>query len=246
MEIIEEESIRKSWESESLKRINSDEQTFDAWFDDSDSLRQSIANGMIDFYHRILTPKIYPHLGDPRDKTCLEIGFGGGRLMNAALNVFQHAYGVDVHSREVFDRVKFRLQCSHGASRFDLIHRDSIDVIPDLSVDFAYSFIVFQHFGSIDEVKRYFLMLNRVMKKGAVGKIFYVQTPTWNGPSVVNVEQFSKNPRAETLAISPKDMFNIIDNAGMLRLDWEHAGQKKMWDFNLGSSSQHVVTFAKA
>mgnify|MGYP003329176372 CR=1 FL=1 len=62
-----------------------------AWFDDSDNYRENYSKGYIDFFNRILTTDLYTSLGDPRKKMCLEIGFGGGRLLNASSKVFDHA-----------------------------------------------------------------------------------------------------------------------------------------------------------
>ena len=61
-----------------------DEVEFHSFFDIEDSIESAMKKGFIDFSHKIFTGDFYHLLGDPRDKTALEIGFGGGRLINAA------------------------------------------------------------------------------------------------------------------------------------------------------------------
>ena len=64
------------------------EAEFHNFFDIDDTVDNALKHGFIDFGHRIFSSDFYQVLGDPRDKTALEIGFGGGRLLNAASNYF--------------------------------------------------------------------------------------------------------------------------------------------------------------
>lgn len=231
----------QAWQDETRSRVKSDDIEFNKWFDDCSSEHDFKANSAIDFYHRILTPRVYPHLGDPRDKTCLEIGYGGGRLLNQALNVFKKAVGVDIHHPEVKERVGYFLLNSHDNSRFDLLHKDDTLTLVDNSIDFAYSFIVFQHFDCFSVVEEYVTMLSRVLKKGGVFRLFYVQ----NESTFVDSHAFGQNKRAETLKMSYNDLVNVFTKNDFNVVDHRHAGPKKMWNPNGPKSSQHEITVIK-
>ena len=146
-----------------------DEVEFHKFFDIDDSVSNALKRGFIDFSHRIFTPDFYQILGDPRDKTALEIGFGGGRLMNAASHYFNKVIGVDIH--ESFDRTT-EILTREGCTNFELVHRDNINTIADDSIDFVYSFIVFQHFSHWSEAEFYISQVERVLKPGGCGILY--------------------------------------------------------------------------
>jgi hypothetical protein len=230
------------WQDESHSRIELDDIEFNKWFDDCSSEHEFKANSVIDFYHRILTPRAYLYLGDPREKTCLEIGYGGGRLLNQALNVFKHAVGIDIHHSEVKERVERFLLKSHDSSRFDLKHNDDVSTtIANESIDFAYSFIVFQHFDSFSVVEGYVNMLSHVLKTGGLFHLFYVQHES----TFVDAQAFGHNKRAETLKISHRDLVDLFNRNGFKVVDHRPAGPKKMWNPNGPKSSQHEITVTK-
>jgi SAM-dependent methyltransferase len=231
--------IRHSWTEQADARL-ADTTQFDSWFDAATSRKEAIANGTIDFYHRILTPDLYPLLGDPRNKTCLEVGYGGGRLLNAALNVFERGYGIDILSDAAVKVVGDRLQATHG-DIVTLVDRDNVADIPSQSVDFVYSFIVFQHFDGLDEVKRYFSVFSRVMKPGAVGKVFYRS----GCATVLDAGIFQDNPRAETLTVSVDDMKHIVTTSSLETVSNVPIGPKKVWNPTGPQSSQAAITFTK-
>lgn len=142
---------------------------FHKFFDIDETVSDALKRGFIDFSHRIFTSDFYEVLGDPRDKTALEIGFGGGRLLNAASNYFGKVIGVDIH--ECFDRTTEILE-REGCKNFELVHRDNIQTIPDNSIDFVYSFIVFQHFSHWSEAEFYISQIERVLKVGGCGILY--------------------------------------------------------------------------
>ena len=231
--------IKSSWTKQADDRL-SDTNKFDAWFDNASSEKETVANGTIDFYHRIFTSDLYEYIGDPRQKTCLEVGFGAGRLLDAALNVFSYGYGIDVLSEKAINVVGSRLSKKHENS-FSLVNSSNIDQITSNSVNFVYSFIVFQHFDGIDEVKKYFDLFKRVMKQGAVGKIFYMS----GSETSLRLNEFSNNPRAETLLVSKNDIEQIVIEHSMSVLQHRHAGPKKVWDPTGMNSSQTIISFQK-
>lgn len=235
--------IKQSWADNSNNlAISEDENLFHTWFNTSKDMHESIANGSIDFYHRIFTPDLYDLIGDPREKTALEIGFGGGRLLRAALEIFQTAYGIDLSNEQTFNIVgQFLNKFAYNKDRFNLIHRDNVNIIPDNSIDFVYSFIVFQHFSSIEEVEYYVKLCQRVMKTGSIGKIFFTA-----GDRVVTYQEFATNQRIETLFIQPNEFKKLLLKYDLNPFDnVKHAGKKQLWSNPNNLSSQYIIQFTK-
>jgi len=166
--------IEESW-IVNAKNKESDDLEFQGWFNGAESLEEIVSNGFIDFSHKIFTQDLYQYLGNPREKTSLEIGFGGGRLMNAAGRYFQKVIGIDIH--DSFDKTSKFLEDS-GCKNYELIHRDESSSIADETVDFIYSFIVFQHFKDWKEAENYFTLFKRVMKPGAIARIYFKTLPS--------------------------------------------------------------------
>ena len=67
--------IEESW-IVNAKNKESDDLEFQGWFNGAKSLEEIVSNGFIDFSHKIFTQDLYQYLGNPREKTSLEIGFG--------------------------------------------------------------------------------------------------------------------------------------------------------------------------
>jgi len=169
------DGIEKNWR-DSPKKNEHDMLKYQQWFDSCESIEECVSNGFIDFSHKIFTQDLYKLVGDPKDKTCLEIGFGGGRLINAASKYFKKCYGLDVLSPSSISKTREFL-ASKGTHNVELLHKENASSIEDASVDFVYSFIVFQHFSNFEEAKNYFSLFNRVLKKGGCGKIYLKGIP---------------------------------------------------------------------
>ena len=139
-------NIENKWK-ECAKNKNKIEDFLD-WFNSSENLFENVGNGYIDFYNRITNRNIFISLGKPFEKTCLEIGSGGGRLLIPAAKIFKQCYGIDIvnEDEEIKNRIYEHLH-SFQTLNVQLITRE-YDLEP---VDFIYSFIVFQHFKDITE-----------------------------------------------------------------------------------------------
>ena len=111
---------------------------FQNWFDSTTSIEETVEAANRDWHFRFRNQKHFPKL--KKRQKCLEIGFGGGRLMIAANQDFDEVYGVDIHND--FARTSAFLT-SQGCHRFKLFHRDNMLEIEPSSIDFVYSFIVF-------------------------------------------------------------------------------------------------------
>lgn len=147
---------------------------FLSWFnkETSHTPQQMIVRGYWDFSCHILTPKVCELLDHPEDKVALEIGYGGGRLINAACNYFQYVIGVDIHDEQ--DAVEAFLR-EQGKTNFRLLHTSgsALDGVDDESVDCVYSFIVLQHVPSFDIFVRYIEETYRCLKPGGVAHLYF-------------------------------------------------------------------------
>jgi SAM-dependent methyltransferase len=95
----------------------------------------------------------------------LEIGCGVGRLLRPLSERIEKAYGVDISS-EMIERARRALADRPNIELFAT--RGRLDFIPDASLDFVYSFIVFQHIPTKKAVSRYIREAGRVLSEGGV------------------------------------------------------------------------------
>ena len=178
------------------------------WFDKAESVKEYLALGHIDFFNRILTIDMYKHLGNPYNKKSLEIGFGGGRLIGAATNVFKHCYGIDIINEECMNKTEEIIRNTNNEN-FTLLHRENKSKISENSIDFIYSFIVFQHFSGVNEIIDYIEFANRVLKKKGCG-IFYFGRNDKDCKDFIELKEL-KNQRGCALFLSKKFAKELIE-----------------------------------
>jgi SAM-dependent methyltransferase len=144
---------------------------FQSWFNRSENIHQSVTRGFWDMTIHILTPQVCALLKQPEEKTALEIGYGGGRILNAACNYFKSVIGVDIHSEQ--DLVENFLH-SQGKTNFLLLRTSgrTLDVDRE-SIDFIYSFIVLQHLPSLDVLQSYIQETYRCLKPKGVAQLYF-------------------------------------------------------------------------
>jgi len=99
---------------------------------------------------------------DPQQLKVLEIGSGIGRVLIPMSKIFGEAIGVDVSEKMVEFAEKYmkniancRIFCTNGSD---------LSKIPDSSIDFCYSIIVFQHIPDKEIVINYIREVARVLK----------------------------------------------------------------------------------
>ena len=101
---------------------------------------------------------------DPEQMRVLEIGCGTGRITRALAKVFGEVYGVDI-SGEMIRQAQFALRDFPGARVFQNNGRD-LDVVRDAlagnAIDFAFSYIVFQHIPSREVIENYVLAVYEI------------------------------------------------------------------------------------
>jgi len=125
---------------------------------------------------------------DPKKMKVLEIGCGAGRITRALAEVFGEVYAVDV-SGEMIAQAKAALADVPNAHVFQNNGAD-LRVLGDVRVDFAFSYIVFQHIPSREVIYNYVREVYRLLRPGGLFK-FQVQgaefeeaksgTDTWFG-----------------------------------------------------------------
>jgi SAM-dependent methyltransferase len=147
------------------------ENSFHNWFNSAADVRESIIKGHWDMSTHILTPAVEQGLRFPQRLTALEIGYGGGRLLNAACSFFHHAIGVDIHSEQ---QAAEEFLNSQGKSNFTLHTCDGISLpVESESIDFVYSFIVLQHLPRFSTFESYWRETHRVLRPGGVAQLYF-------------------------------------------------------------------------
>jgi SAM-dependent methyltransferase len=144
---------------------------FHGWFDGGSTEEQAVRNGYWDFGTFITTHCVRDHLGWTRRERCLEIGYGGGRLLNAACDFFSQAIGIDVHDEA--DAVRAFLR-ARGKTNFELL-KGTGDSLPveTASIDFVYSYIVLQHLQTFATLERYVSETSRCLRPGGVAQLYF-------------------------------------------------------------------------
>ncbi|HWF09274.1 MAG TPA: class I SAM-dependent methyltransferase [Bryobacteraceae bacterium] len=117
---------------------------------------------------------------NPKQMKVLEIGCGTGRMTRALGEVFGEVYGVDISGemiaqgkKDLADLPNVHLFQNNGA---DLAVLN--DALGDGQIDFAFSYIVFQHIPSQDVIYSYTREVNRLLRPGGLFK-FQMQGAPW-------------------------------------------------------------------
>jgi cyclopropane fatty-acyl-phospholipid synthase-like methyltransferase len=128
----------------------------------------------------------------PREMKVLEIGCGAGRVTRALAGLFGEVHAVDVSG----EMVELARRALAGHPNAHLYKNNGMDlaVVPELSFDFAFSSIVFQHIPSREVIENYVREVHRLLRPCALFK-FQVQgcpevTPspddTWLGVPITD------------------------------------------------------------
>ena len=199
--------IKRSW-VETPSEFN-DLTTFLNWFDRTESVQETQKRAQSDWTHKITAFAQYAQL--PKER-CLEIGFGGGRLLIEAGKDFQEVIGIDIHT--AFDKTREYINLHHRTN-ITLLHRDDMASLKDSSIDFIYSFIVFQHFDTYEEVDFYLHHIQRLLSPMGCAHIFFAKN---KAPGIRTTDPREFKKRKCSLFIDPSlfrnrvsQQFSIID-----------------------------------
>jgi ubiquinone/menaquinone biosynthesis C-methylase UbiE len=130
-------------------------------------------SGRINVGDEVLTDMINVCQGkDPKQMKVLEIGCGSGRITRALAEIFGDVYAVDI-SGEMIRQARETLQNTPNAHVFQNNGTD-LRVLGDIQVDFAFSYIVFQHIPSRSVIHSYVREVARLLRPGGLFK-FQVQ-----------------------------------------------------------------------
>lgn len=160
---------------ESVEKVKNNRDVFFTWFDkpdvwiDKSTCNNAFIQGDWDFSTHIL-PHLVGLFDRPEEKTIVEIGCGGGRLLAAASRYFRSAIGLDIHTcgEVVVQELRRR-----GVLNADFITIDGKSIpLRSESIDIIYSYIVFQHVQDIMIFKRYVQEMGRVLKRNGIA-VFY-------------------------------------------------------------------------
>jgi SAM-dependent methyltransferase len=140
--------------------VSGSEEEFDG------SGRSSTEHAVVDDLERIAGGR------DPKSMTVLEIGCGAGRMTRHLARIFGHVHALDV-SGEMIAQARGRLA---GIPNISLYHTDGIGLagLDDIELDFALSYIVFQHIPDVEVIRGYIRQVAEKLRPGALFK-FQVQ-----------------------------------------------------------------------
>lgn len=149
----------------------------------------------------------------PENRSALEIGCGPGRLMRPMSKFFGKIHGVDI-SDEMVRLANEQLKDIPHA-RAQVTPDSSLSMFADGSIDFVYSYIVFQHIPNREVVLNYLREAGRVLKPGGILRCQLRGTPpldsemkresaTWTGChfSAEEVAAFAREHDLQLVALS--------------------------------------------
>jgi len=141
---------------------------------------------------------------DPKEMTVLEIGCGSGRITRALSEVFGQVYAVDI-SGEMIRQARQSLKDRPNAHVFQNSGAD-LSVLGDIRVDFAFSFIVFQHIPSRDVIRSYVREVHRLLRPGG---LFKFQVQGGSGMDAAPGDTWLGTPFSDAEAVAMADEFGF-------------------------------------
>lgn len=154
------------------------------------------ASGEVD-YNRFVHPFLERSSYDPNGRTVLEIGCGIGRMTRVFARKFGHVIGIDI-SAEMIEQA--RASEIQGAE-FLLGSGTDLAGVRDSSVDFAFSYIVFQHIPDPRITLHYFSEIGRVLRPGGLFLIHVNGRFTFRLGSFVFEAYASESPKLQRVGL---------------------------------------------
>jgi SAM-dependent methyltransferase len=156
------DAIRRDWDN----RAREDARKYINWPDVPNEEAAFFASGKTD-YDRYVTPFLKKMEFDPRDKSALEIGCGIGRIARWMSQDFDQYIGVDVSPEMIRQAASYQLP----RATFQSVSGGDLADIANDSVDFVWSFAVFQHVPDRCAIFNYFQETSRVLRPGGIFRL---------------------------------------------------------------------------
>jgi SAM-dependent methyltransferase len=155
-------AIRRDWDT----RARENARAYINWPDIANEEGAFFVSGRCD-YERYVKPFLMKMEFDPRDKVALEIGCGIGRIARWMAADFREYIGVDVSPEMI------RKATSYGIpnATFQAVSGADLRGVPTGSVDFVFSFAVFQHVPDQAVIFNYFAETARVLRHGGIFRL---------------------------------------------------------------------------
>jgi SAM-dependent methyltransferase len=156
------QAIRRDWDA----RAKKNPRAYINWPEIADNEEAFFASGKQD-YEQYVPPFLKKMQFDPRGKLALEIGCGIGRIARWMSAEFGGYIGVDVSPEMV------RTASSFGFpnAKFYAVSGGDLGGIDGESVDFVFSFAVFQHVPDKSAIFNYFAETARVLRSGGIFRL---------------------------------------------------------------------------
>jgi len=155
-------AIRRDWDA----RARENPRAYINWPDVPNEEGAFFESGRVD-YGRYVTPFLQRMNFDPAGKTALEIGCGIGRIARWMSQDFARYIGVDVSPEMVRKASSYQIP----NATFQPVSGGSLEGIPSASVDFVFSFAVFQHVPDKAAILNYFAETARVLRPGGIFRL---------------------------------------------------------------------------
>lgn len=180
------ERMRRDWDA----RARENPRAYINWPSVPNEEDAFFASGRAD-YAKYVTPFLQEMNFDPRGKHALEIGCGIGRLAHCFADDFAHYTGVDVSPEMVAKAQAFKLP----RAEFHAVSGGGLGGLPDASVDFIFSFAVFQHVPDRAAIVNYFRETARVLRPGGLFRLHMKGLWTAQLGSLLLEAGYSLHPR---------------------------------------------------
>jgi SAM-dependent methyltransferase len=150
-----------------------------------------------DDFDRLVRPWLARSNFDPAGKTALEIGCGIGRMTRWLAGAFQQVVGMDI-SPEMIERAR---SYNVANARFELGSGRDLRGIDPCSVDFVFSYIVFQHIPDRNVILEYFKEIGRVLRPGGLFRVHLNGLPYVDFGGRVLEGYISRSPRLRKFGV---------------------------------------------
>jgi SAM-dependent methyltransferase len=159
------QKMREEWDA----RARENARHFIATANTEWSSEEFYDSGRLNVFHEILTDLGNVCQGmNAKAMKVLEIGCGAGRMTRALAQVFGEVYAVDV-SGEMIAKAREGLADLPNVHLFQNNGAD-LAVLGDVRIDFAFSYIVFQHIPSRQVIYSYVREVHRLLRPGGLFK----------------------------------------------------------------------------